>query len=172
MFVPHIMPPAPKNPRRDAAGKRFGNVVRVVAVARSRSHLRALRGQALSSLRLVQLRRCTPRFRASAAGTLDPAPSGGKERPSVLLPQNPLGNGFAKRPHEQEERLRKKTRLTSLAGPFPKTRSRTFALRVANPAPLQAACPTSISARAFCAPLHPPPRSTRKQGFSKPPRIG
>jgi hypothetical protein len=49
MFVPHIMPPAPQDSRSDAARKRFGNVSRVVHIGGSRGHLRALRGQVLSS---------------------------------------------------------------------------------------------------------------------------
>jgi hypothetical protein len=49
MFVPHIMPPAPKNPVATLWELRFGNVVRVVHIGGSRGHLRALRRQVLSS---------------------------------------------------------------------------------------------------------------------------
>ena len=49
MFVPHIMPPAPKIPVAMLWELRFGNVFRVVHIGGSRGHLRALRRQVLSS---------------------------------------------------------------------------------------------------------------------------
>jgi hypothetical protein len=48
-FVPHTMPPAPKIPVAMLWELRFGCVFRVVHIARSRGHLRALRRQVLSS---------------------------------------------------------------------------------------------------------------------------
>ena len=97
MFVPHIMPPAPKNPVAMRQGLRFGNVFRVVHIGGSRGHLRALRRQVLSSS-LPALPRSYRRLCSLVipAGSLDPAPCGGKEHLSVLRSQNPLGNGFAK----------------------------------------------------------------------------
>jgi hypothetical protein len=83
-------------------GLRFGNVVRVVHVARSRGHLRALRRQALSSS-LPALPHSCRRLCSLVvpAGTLDPAPCGGKEHLSVLRSQNPAFTGFAKHPQSQ-----------------------------------------------------------------------
>ena len=90
----------PQDSRRDALGMRFGNVVRVVHIGGSRGHLRALRRQALSSS-LPALPHSYRRLCSLVvpAGTLDPAPCGGKEHLSVLRSQNPLGNGFAKHLH-------------------------------------------------------------------------
>jgi hypothetical protein len=102
-FVPHTMPPAPKNPVATLWELRFGNVVRVVHVARSRGHLRALRRQALSSS-LPALPHSYRRLCSLVipAGALDPAPCGGKEHLSVLRSQNPVCTGFAK--HRQRSR--------------------------------------------------------------------
>ena len=63
----------------------------------SRGHLRALRRQALSSS-LPALPRSYRRLCSLVvpAGTLDPAPCGGKEHLSVLRSQNPVFTGFAK----------------------------------------------------------------------------
>ncbi|MFN9819130.1 MAG: hypothetical protein ACK56K_00320, partial [Akkermansiaceae bacterium] len=47
MFVPHIMPPAPQDSRREASEERFGKVVRAIHIGGSRGHLRALRRQVL-----------------------------------------------------------------------------------------------------------------------------
>jgi hypothetical protein len=81
---------------------RFENVVRVVHIARSRGHLRALRRQVLSSsfpaLPHSYRRLCSL---VIPAGTLDPAPCGGKEHLSVLRSQNPACTGFAK--HSQSQ---------------------------------------------------------------------
>ena len=91
------MPPAPKYPLATHWELRFENVVRVVHIARSRGHLRALRRQALSSsfpaLPHSYRRLCSL---VIPAGTLDPAPCGGKEHLSVLRSQNPVCTGFAK----------------------------------------------------------------------------
>jgi len=69
---------------------RFGCVARVVRIGGSRGHLRALRRQALSSS-LPALPHSCRRLCSLAvpAGTLDPAPCGGKEHLSVLRLQNP-----------------------------------------------------------------------------------
>jgi len=76
---------------------RFENVVRVVHIARSRGHLRALRRRVMSSsfpaLPHSYRRLCSL---VIPAGTLDPAPCGGKEHLSVLRSQNPACTGFAK----------------------------------------------------------------------------
>jgi hypothetical protein len=76
---------------------RFENVVRVVHIARSRGHLRALRRRVMSSsfpaLPHSYRRLCSL---VIPAGTLDPAPCSGKEHLSVLRSQNPACTGFAK----------------------------------------------------------------------------
>jgi hypothetical protein len=97
MFVPHIMPPAPKNPVAMRQGLRFGNVFRVGHVGGSRGHLRALRRQVLSSS-FPALPRSYRRLCSLVipAGSLDPAPCGGKEHLSVLRSQNPVFTGFEK----------------------------------------------------------------------------
>ena len=81
---------------------RFGNVVRVVHIGGSRGHLRALRRQVLSSsfpaLPHSYRRLCSL---VIPAGSLDPAPCGGKEHLSVLRSQNQVGTGFAKHPQSQ-----------------------------------------------------------------------
>ena len=81
---------------------RFGCVVRVVHIGGSRGHLRALRRQVLSSsfpaLPHSYRRLCSL---VIPAGSLDPAPCGGKEHLSVLRSQNPASTGFAK--HRQSQ---------------------------------------------------------------------
>jgi hypothetical protein len=76
---------------------RFENVVRVVHIARSRGHLRALRRRVMSSsfpvLPHSYRRLCSL---VIPAGSLDPAPCSGKEHLSVLRSQNPAFTGFAK----------------------------------------------------------------------------
>jgi len=70
---------------------RFGCVVRVGHIGGSRGHLRALRRQVMSSS--FPALPCSYRRLCSLvipAGSLDPAPCGGKEHLSVLRSQNPV----------------------------------------------------------------------------------
>ena len=87
----------PKNPGASLWELRFGCVFRVVHIGGSRGHLRALRRQVMSSsfpaLPHSYRRLCSL---VIPAGTLDPAPCGGKEHLSVLRSQNPVCTGFAK----------------------------------------------------------------------------
>lgn len=96
-YVPPPVPPAPKSPVAMRQGLRFGNVHRVGHVGGSRGHLRALRRQVLSSS-FPALPRSYRRLCSLVipAGSLDPAPCGGKEHLSVLRSQKPVFTGFAK----------------------------------------------------------------------------
>ncbi len=84
---------------------RFGCVVRVGHIGGSRGHLRALRHQVMSSsfpaLPHSYRRLCSL---VIPAGSLDPAPCGGKEHLSVLRSQNPAFTGFAKDNQQSAER--------------------------------------------------------------------
>ena len=98
-FTPCLRPP--KIPVAMLWELRFGNAVRVVHIGGSRGHLRVLRRQVLSSsfpaLPHSYRRLCSL---VIPAGSLDPAPCGGKEHLSVLRSQNPVCTGFAK--HSQQ----------------------------------------------------------------------
>jgi len=190
------MPPPPrKNPPRARQGLRFGIVVHVVAVARSRGHLRALgvkrcpRHSSLPrSFGRASLRRLCSFL--VPAGTLDPAPCGGQERLSVLLPQNPLVNGFAKpkdRAGEHQPQRRGRVGLPTVAlakvgvgrsrrgasqdrawqtPRSPKRGSRLPAPTIPTPSPALAAGGAAMANR-HAAPPSPHPRETSKKRLKR-----
>jgi hypothetical protein len=96
-FVPHTMPPAPKNSPRDALGialrerrscRPHRTLARPPPSATASSAVLVIPGTSAFVPHLCSL--------VIPAGTLDPAPCGGKEHLSVLRSQNPACTGFAK----------------------------------------------------------------------------
>jgi hypothetical protein len=101
MFVPHIMPPAPQESRSDAAG------IALRERRSSRPHrtlARPPQGAGSSAVLVIPGASAFVPHLCSLvipAGSLDPAPCGGKEHLSVLRSQNPAFTGFAK--HRQSK---------------------------------------------------------------------
>ena len=157
MFVPHIMPPAPKNPRRDA----LGIALRVLRSCRPHRRLaRPPPGATASSAVLVipGASAFVPHLCSLVipAGSLDPAPCGGKEHLSVLRSQNPVCTGFAK--HRQG-------RGSVNTGGAGAGRSRLG--KHGSSRHLLASFVCSFNAPSASNPSHPPPLAAAARGVAK-----
>jgi hypothetical protein len=158
MFVPHIMPPAPKIPVAMLWELRFGCVVRVVHIGGSRGHLRALTASS-AVLVIPGASAFVPHLCSLVipAGSLDPAPCGGKEHLSVLRSQNPVFTGFAKHRQSQGGGI--------TASPSGAGRSRLG--KHGSSRHQQAAAACGFNPPSAFNPSHPPPLAAAARGVAK-----